>query len=134
LKSLKRPINLLLIPTLLTVTGCGDSNVQRDIYNNKEECLSDWGPDDLCEEIILVDTDDGKRTSSSGVGTSFLGPTYNKNNRKVEYKGRLVTPRYSTSARPFISIPHNSPTARSSLGKPVSRGGFGGRSGSSFGG
>lgn len=125
MKSIKSPINLLLIPTLLTVTGCGDSNVQRDIYNNKEECLSDWRGDDLCEEV---------RSSSSGGGTSFLGPTYNKNNRKVEYKGRLVTPRYSTSARPFISIPHNSPTARSSLGKPVSRGGFGGRNGSSFGG
>ena len=134
MKPRKNPLPLLLIPALLAMTGCQQSNVQRDVYKSKEECSSDWGANDLCEEVPQDQAKDESTHLRVINGWRFWGPAYYPGDRSVDYNGRTFTARNPTSAQPFISVSSGSRAAMSSPGKPVSRGGFGGRSSSSFGG
>ncbi len=135
MKPLKNPLPLLIIPALLAMTGCQQSNVQRDVYKSKEECSSDWGANDLCEEVPEEEVrNQGAHSTVFINGGRFWGPAYYPGDRSVNYNGQTFSARYPAAKQPFISVSNGSRAAMSSPGKPVSRGGFGGRSSSSFGG
>ena len=109
-KQSKRSAHLTLVfisaAAAATLAGCGrmenDSNVNRDVYKNLEECRADWGNPEDCEEI------DEKK---SATGTrAYYGPRYGS--RTGNYGG------YSTTTRP------GSRASGTVSGSP-SRGGFG---------
>lgn len=129
---------LLIVPVLLTLTGCGPTQVQRDIYQSKDECIADWGTNDLCQD---VPTEQAQQNGSGHGGFVFIpgtryfwGPSYYPGERAVDFNGKTYRP--TSGARPFVNISSTSHAAMSSPGRAVSRGGFGGggRSGMSFGG
>lgn len=141
-----KSIMLLIAPVLSTLlfNACGGSettSTSRDVYQSKEECLKDWGDQELCEQ--MNDDDDREYRSSGGViyaGRPFYGPSYYRGDRSVMYKGRAVSPSgTSTSMKPYSITSKSSVSSRSStISSPRSSssttyGGFGSRSSSSSG-
>jgi hypothetical protein len=132
-------IMLLIAPVLSTLlfNACGGESpsTTRDVYQSKEDCLKDWGDQELCEP--MNDEDDREYRNSGGViyaGRPFYGPGYYPGDRNVMYKGRTISPTgSSTSMKPY-SVTSRSSTASksSSVSSPRSSGtsfsGFGGRS------
>lgn len=125
----KRHIPLILVPALIALSGCTDSQVQRDVYQTKEECLADWGTEELCKDMP---DDEAKQYSNNGHGSSFIyhpgrhyfwGPSYYPSDRAVDLNGRTYRP--ASAARPFVSISSGSRSAMTSAGRAISRGGFG---------
>jgi uncharacterized protein YgiB involved in biofilm formation len=92
------------------LAGCGrmetDSNVNRDVYANLEECRADWGNPEDCEEI------DEKKSATGS--RAFYGPRYSS--RTGNYGG------YSTTSRPGSR-------SKGTVSSSPSRGGFGASSG-----
>lgn len=131
-KSSTSSISLVLIPTMLMLTACADSNVQRDVYQTKEECLADWGNEELCQDMPAEQVT--QHSNGGGHYYRYWGPTYYPDERSVNYNGKTYSARSPANSRAFISMSSGSSSATSSHGTPVSRGGFGGHSGSSFGG
>jgi uncharacterized membrane protein YgcG len=133
-----KKIVLLIAPVLSTLllSACGggsDAATTRDVYQSREDCLKDWGDDELCQEMNDQDSDDYRRSGAVFVGRPFWGPTYYPGDRAVLYKGKTVSPTSkSTSLRPFTVTSSSSATSRSSVSSPrassTSYGGFGGRS------
>ena len=138
-----KSIMLLIAPVLSTLlfNACGgneSASTTRDVYQSKEDCLKDWGDQELCEQ--MNDEDDREYRSSGGVfvaGRPFYGPTYYPGDRAVMYKGRTISPAgTSTSLKPYSVTSRSSASSRSSsVSSPrsssTSYGGFGGRSTSS---
>lgn len=131
-------LSLILVPIL--IAGCGydvPDEVQRDVYLNKEDCAKDWSDNDLCTEMSDQDSSSYVSThGGSGSGAHyFWGPNYHPGLRSVEYNGRTVSPTMNSGlAKPFAVSSRSTSTARTSPGRAVSRGGFGGGGHSSFGG
>jgi hypothetical protein len=135
---------ILLIPPVLSTllfNACGGSDTAsttRDVYQSKEECLKDWGDQELCEP--MNDEDDREYRSSGGVfiGRPFYGPSYYSGDRSVIYKGKTISPTgTSTSLKPYSVTSRSSASSRSSISSPrsssTSYGGFGSRSSGSSG-
>lgn len=134
-------VMLILAPVLSTVlfnacSGSGEDTT-RDVYQSREDCLKDWGDQELCQEMNDDDSNEYRR--SGGViyaGRPFWGPSYYPSDRTVIYKGNTISPSgRSTSMRPFVVTSRSSASSRSSVSSPrssgTSFGGFGGgRSGS----
>lgn len=139
-----KSIVLLIAPVLSTIllNGCGGSgsnySTTRDVYQSLEDCKTDWGEQELCEQM---NDDDDHEYRSSGVvyaGRPFYGPAYYPGDRTVNYKGKTITAtRTSTTMRPYSVTSRSSASSRSSsVSSPrssstTSYGGFGGRSTSS---
>lgn len=132
-------IMLILAPVLSTVlfNACSstEEDSTRDVYQSREDCLKDWGDQELCQE--MNDDDSGEYRRSGGViyaGRPFWGPRYYPGDRTVIYKGNTISPAgKSTSMKPYIVTSRSSASSRSSVSSPrssgTSFGGFGGRSG-----
>ncbi|HRH42214.1 MAG TPA: hypothetical protein PKY82_11360 [Pyrinomonadaceae bacterium] len=133
-------ITLLIAPILSTVllNAC-DSNesTSRDVYQTKEECVKDWGDQDLCEEMNDNDSNDYRKNGGVFISRPIWGPPYYPNQRSVSYKGRTFAPTTkSSSMPPYIVTSRSSSTSRSSVSSPTrssstTYGGFGSRSGGS---
>ncbi len=135
-----KSIMLLIAPVLSTLlfNACGGSGGEaassRDVYQSKEDCLKDWGDQELCES--MNDEDDREYRSGGGVfiGRPFYGPRYYAGDRSVMYKGKAIAPTgTSTSLKPYSVTSRSSASSRSSsVSSPRSSsssyGGFGGRS------
>lgn len=134
-----KSIILLIAPVLSTLLfnacGGGDTaSMTRDVYQSKEECLNDWGDQELCEQ--MNDEDDREYRSGGGVfiGRPFYGPSYYRGDRAVTYKGKTISPTgTSTSLKPYSVTSRSSASSRSSsVSSPrsssTSYGGFGSRS------
>ena len=140
-----KSIMLLIAPVLSTLlfNACGggeSASTTRDVYQSKEDCLKDWGDQELCEP--MNDEDDREYRRSGGViyaGRPFYGPGYYPGDRTVMYKGKTVSPvGTSTSMKPYSVTSRSSSASRSSsISSPrssgTSYGGFGGRSSGSSG-
>lgn len=119
-----KSIALILTPILSTtlLTACGDEPADRDVYKTREECVQDWGDQELCEP--MRDDDDYHR--QHGVHYPlFYGPHYYGSDRAVHYNGREIRPVGRSTT--FKSVSRPSSSFSSSKSSPVSRGGFGGR-------
>lgn len=135
-----KSIMLLIAPVLSTLlfNACGRSGEtasSRDVYQSKEDCLKDWGDQELCES--MNDEDDREYRSGVGgvfIGRPFYGPRYYAGDRSVMYKGKAIAPTgTSTSLQPYSVTSRSSASSRSSsVSSPRSSsssyGGFGGRS------
>jgi uncharacterized membrane protein YgcG len=138
-----KKIVLLLAPVLSTIllNACGgnDDPTTRDVYQNREECLQDWGDNELCEQMNDNDSDDYRRNGGVFIaGTRpFWGPQYYPGDRAVYYKGRTIAPtKSSTTMTPYKVTSRSSASSKSSVSSPrssssSSSGGFGSRSSSS---
>ncbi len=129
-------LSLVLLGSALGLTACGQSwsdapeTVSRGTYQTKSDCVADWKEQELCEE----------RTSSGG-GAHYWGPYYSQAGRVYGYDGRVrqITQAPSRAMATERAVMSESQIHRTAGGKyastaKVSRGGFGGRAGSSFGG
>ncbi len=136
-----KSIILLVAPILSTLlfNACGgNETTTRDVYQNRDECIKDWGDEELCSEMNDDDSDEYRRSGAVFVGRPFWGPTYYPSDRSVIYKGRTISPSSrSSSLRPFVVTSRSSSSSRTSASSPRSSssstkyGGFGGRSSSS---
>ena len=134
-----KSIMLLIAPVLSTLlfNACGgneSASATRDVYQSKEDCLKDWGDQELCEPM---NDEDDREYRSGGViyaGRPFYGPTYYRGDRAVMYKGNTISPTgTSTSMKPYSVTSRSSASSRSSsISSPrsssTSYGGFGSRS------
>ena len=130
-----RKVALFLVPVLLA--GCSDVEdaQQRDVYTKFEDCMADWGQQELCVQLGQADAAQfaeettGVQGGGSGAHTIlFWGPHYYPSDRSVIHNGRTITPsRNSAMSRPFHVTERSSASAKTSASKPstVSRGGFG---------
>lgn len=136
-----KSITLLIAPVLSTLlfNACGggggsQEDGSRDVYQSSEDCIKDWGDQELCEP--MNDDDDREYRSSGGVfvGRPFYGPRYYPGDRSVMYKGRAISPPgSSTTLKPYSVTSRSSSSSRSSsVSSPrsssTSYGGFGSRS------
>jgi hypothetical protein len=135
-------IMLLIAPVLSTLLfnacggGGGSQSTTRDVYQSKEDCVKDWGDQELCEQ--MNDDDDREYRGGGGVvyaGRPYWGPGYYPGDRAVMYKGRTIAPSgSSTSMKPFVVTPRSTSYSRSSVSSPrsssTSYSGFGSRSSS----
>lgn len=136
-----KKIMLLIPPVLSTLlfNACGgggnsEAASSRDVYQNTEDCVKDWGDQELCEP--MNDDDDREYRSGGGVfvGRPFYGPRYYPGDRSVMYKGRAISPTgTSTTLKPYSVTSRSSASSRSSsVSSPrsssTSYGGFGSRS------
>ena len=103
MKKSKR-IALLVAPVLSTLlfNACGGGEATtRDVYGSREDCLKDWGDQELCSEMDDNDAEEHKRsTGTSYAGRGYWGPIYYPSDRSVIYKGRTITPSGKTTTRP----------------------------------
>lgn len=133
-------IMLLIAPVLSTLlfNACGggtSESTTRDVYQSREDCLKDWGDEELCQEMNEDDDREYRRTGGVFIagGRAFYGPTYYPSDRAVLYKGKTISPSgKSTSLAPYVVTSRSSAAARTSVSSPRSSsssfGGFGGRS------
>ena len=89
----------------------------RDVYNNLNDCIKDWGDTELCEQMGDDDDRDYKsKYKKSGTGKYFYGPKYAANNRIITYKGKTVTPTGKVSKLPsYVSSVPDSKTTSSTV-------------------
>ncbi len=130
-----RTVALLLVPTLITACGDMKEAQQRDVYTKFEDCMADWGQQELCVQLGQADAaqfaEDTTGVQGGGSASNtllFWGPHYYPSDRSVVYNNRTITPsRNSAMSRPFRVSERSSPSAKTSASKPstVSRGGFG---------
>jgi uncharacterized protein YgiB involved in biofilm formation len=98
-------ISLVLAGTAAsTLTGCGETDPQRDVYTSLANCQRDWNGPAQCEPVR-----DGRYASSYYYGPNHYGSSWPS--------GR---PKASPSAFDSVRSPGSSVSASS-----VSRGGFG---------
>ena len=132
-----KSIMLLIAPVLSTLlfNACGGnetSSTTRDVYQNREDCVKDWGEQDLCEQMNDDDDREYRRSGVIYAGRPFYGPTYYPSDRAVLYKGRNISPTgSSTTLKPYSVTSRSSSSSRSSsISSPrsssTSYGGFGG--------
>jgi hypothetical protein len=134
-----KSIMLLIAPILSTLlfNACGGGSggseeSSRDVYQSREDCVKDWGEEELCEQ--MNEDDDREYRGGGGVvfvGRPFWGPRYYPGDRTVLYKGRTISATgKSTSMKPFVVTSRSSSYSRSSTSSPrsTSYGGFGSRS------
>lgn len=141
-----KKIVLIIAPVLSTLlfNACGGNSetpTSRDVYQSSEECLKDWGDNELCSEMNDADSDDYRRNGGVFVAgrRPIWGPPYYPGDRAVYYKGKTVTPTTkSTTMTPYNVTSRSSSTSRSSVSSPRSSssssttyGGFGSKSSSS---
>ncbi|MFN0164468.1 MAG: hypothetical protein ACKVQQ_24795 [Burkholderiales bacterium] len=72
-----RNVTLVLIgaAAAMSLAGCGESPMQRDLYASRADCEADWGPrPDACEPSPVSGT-----TRSGRTGTWYHGPQYSAN-------------------------------------------------------
>ena len=116
-----KSIMLLIAPVLSTLlfNACGGSEPAsaRDVYQSKEDCLKDWGDQELCEPM---NDEDDREYRSGGIvfiGRPFYGPRYYSGDRSVMYKGRAIAPTgTSTTLKPYSVTSRSSASSRSSSG------------------
>lgn len=109
------------------IGGCGydpaADTVQRDVYTRLEDCVADWGNQELCAQTLQAENQQEQRDASGNVVMVpqyvFHGPAYYPGNRSVTYSGRTVTP--TGVGRP-VSV---SSFSRSGISPSAARGGFG---------
>jgi hypothetical protein len=111
-------VKLVLIGTIGTavgvVAGCSGNQERRDIYANRDACLSDWGNE--AKDCTPVAANSSTRTGSS------FGTTGNYYGRSYDHISGETGPR---SARAIGSAVVGRGGVSSSPGSSVSRGGFG---------
>ena len=115
------------------VGGCGDGDDEpatRDVYQSREECLSDWNDGELCSQMNDEERDYYDRDSGyNRGGVYFWGPLYYPSSRSVSYKGKTYSPASrSSSLKPFSVTSRAPSSSRTGVSSP--RGGFGGKSSS----
>jgi hypothetical protein len=133
-----KSIMLLIAPVLSTIlfNACGGSggseSTTRDVYQSKEDCIKDWGEEELCQQMEDDDANEYRRSGGVFIaGRPFWGPQYYPSDRAVIYKGKTISPYgKSTSMKPFVVSSGSSYSSRSSVSSPrsTSYGGFGSRS------
>lgn len=95
----KRNQKFILLPIVALLGGCFDSAndvVQRDVYQTKEDCIKDWGEEQLCEiemsdekksEVLsMINNTNNKDTvelSNSSIGNAGQSQTVASNNQVV---------------------------------------------------
>ena len=129
-------IMLIVAPLIGAVLACGggDSDSTRDGYQSREDCLKDWGDNELCEEMNDDDEREYKRTGGVFVGRPFYGPRYYPGDRAVVYKGKTIQPSGKTTSMKSYTVTSRSSSSSRSSSVSSPRGGFGGsRSSSSSG-
>lgn len=106
---MSKTIRLTLVAALAaTVSGCDVTETseakpaQRDVYTSLEDCVADWGDQELCERQIkegrehLEKMAQAKAASGGGSGgimPIFMGPTYYGNDRYYrDSRGDLFHP------------------------------------------
>ena len=89
----------------------------RDVYNNLNDCVKDWGDTELCEQMGDDDDRDYRsKYKTSGTGKYFYGPRYSANNRIITYKGKTVSPTGKVSKLPsYVSAVPSSKTTSSTV-------------------
>ena len=128
---------ILLIAPILggAVLGCGggETFTTRDVYQNRADCIKDWGEGDLCSEMNDDDSNEYKRRGGtySGGTRPIWGPHYNLGDRAVSYKGRTIAPTSRSSSMPTFRVGSRSSSSSSRSSVSTPRGGFGGSSSSS---
>jgi len=87
----------------------------RDVYNNLNDCVKDWGSKELCEQMSEEDDKDYKKKhKTTGTGTYFFGPGYSSRNRIITYKGKTVSPTGKATKLPsYVSAVSSSKTTSS---------------------
>ncbi len=132
-----------LLPLLLLAAGTGgcgydpaEETVQRDVYTKLEDCIADWGNQELCAQTLKEE----KRAVTNAQGVTvyepyyiYSGPSYYPGNRYVDMGSSRITPStsraFTTNSFSRSSISPGA-AARSGIGSGgsglASRGGFGG--------
>lgn len=89
----------------------------RDVYNNLNDCVKDWGNKELCEQMGDDDDRDYRsRYRTGGTGRYFYGPKYSSSNRIITYKGKSVTPTGKVTKLPsYVSAVPASKTTSSTV-------------------
>ena len=126
---------LLAIAPLLALSACDDApeqDTERDVYNSRDECLQDWGDDELCKPMGDDDREEYRRSGGVIVvgHPYYWGPNYYPGDRTVVYNGRTISPsRKSSTMKTFPVTSTSSASSRTSSSSPrTTHGGFGGRS------
>lgn len=110
---MSRIINLPIVVALAaTVAACDTTEApktsQRDVYNSLEDCIADWGDQELCEREIKNSREHEEkmaqaRAAQGGGGVMpvpmIFGPTYYGDSRSVSHNGRTIAPATSSSSR-----------------------------------
>lgn len=95
----KRNQKFILLPIVALLGGCFDSAsdvVQRDVYQTKEDCIKDWGEEQLCEiemsdekksEVLsMINNTSNKdivESSNNSIGNTGQSQTVASNNQVV---------------------------------------------------
>lgn len=146
-RSKRLPSMSLVVALSATVAGCdsdpGSQVAQRDVYsgpNAFENCVADWGNEELCKQRLNDEERKAAGSSSGGGGggshVMIWGPGYYGGERTVSHGGNTYTPQTTRAERTaafnsqFKPTSFNAPRPATSVS---SRGGFG-ATGRSFGG
>lgn len=160
---MKKYIQLPLVVALsATVVACDTTEQtpsekisQRDVYNSLEDCVADWGDQELCESQMKEAREHAEKMAAANAshgGSSvvvlpmFFGPEYSGSRSYTNSSGRTITPVTNNTSRTatyatnlangsravsYFAGPKNPPgvslpTTRSPVASTsVSRGGFG---------
>lgn len=108
---------------IVGLLGCdSERNIQRDVYQSKDDCMKDWEWEKLCEEEISSSSSSGSSASSYHSSPRYFGPGYYVGEREVELNnGEKIKPIGDHSSSAPILIKGNGITPFS---RPVNRGGF----------
>lgn len=108
------PTTTTYTPNPLT-TAPVETAQTRDVYNNLNDCVKDWGTKELCEQMGDEDDKDYKtRHKTGGKSRYFFGPKYSSSNRIITYKGKTISPTGKTTKMPtFVSAVPSSTTKSS---------------------
>lgn len=102
---------VLLLPALAAVAACdavdySPSHTQRDVYRSLEECVIDWGDEQLClkaqQEATARAAAQNAGSGSGGYHSSspvviWHGPEYYGSNRYGYHNGQMIRPRAQNS-------------------------------------
>jgi hypothetical protein len=102
----------LILAASTILSGCGSRYVQ-DEYASREDCIKDWERPELCQQ--RQGSSSGSSGSSGGSGR-YLGPQYEEGQRESAQRNARIRSGFQS-----VSEPSNR-----SIGRSVSRGGFGG--------
>lgn len=123
---------------------------QRDVYHSLEDCVADWGDQELCENQMKEAREyaekmaaaKGQNNSSIVVLPMFFGPEYSGNRSYTDKNGKTITPATNNTSRTatyasnlstgtrtvsYAAGPKNPPgvSLPPAVTSTVSRGGFG---------
>lgn len=87
----KRNQKFILLPIVALLGGCFDSAsdvVQRDVYQTKEDCIKDWGEEQLCE---IEMSDEKKSEVLSMINNTNNKDTVESSNISIDNTGQSQT-------------------------------------------